>query len=182
MGIARNDRCARRWSPARRRASGARSPSGWRARAGRRHQRPRRAAVQATVEAFAAQGWQAFAAPGDVTLAADVARMVDAALATHGSLDILVNNAGGVAGVEAAPAVRGVRGGGLARGARPQPDQRVPLLPGGRAAHEGAGLGPHRERGVGVGARRRSCRARRATPTPRRSRACSASRACWPPS
>ncbi|HLH25024.1 MAG TPA: SDR family NAD(P)-dependent oxidoreductase [Chloroflexota bacterium] len=59
------------------------------------------AAVQATVEAFTAQGWRAFAAPGDVTRADDVARMVDAALGANGSLDILVNNAGGVAGVEA---------------------------------------------------------------------------------
>jgi NAD(P)-dependent dehydrogenase (short-subunit alcohol dehydrogenase family) len=32
--------------------------------------------VQATVEAFAAEGWRAFAAPGDVTRADDVARMV----------------------------------------------------------------------------------------------------------
>ena len=87
------------------------------------------AAVQATVDAFTAQGWRAFAAPGDVTRAADVAAMVDAALAADGSLDILVNNAGGVAGVEASPGLRGVRGGGLARGAGPQPDGRVPLLP-----------------------------------------------------
>ncbi|HEY7062844.1 MAG TPA: SDR family NAD(P)-dependent oxidoreductase [Chloroflexota bacterium] len=60
-------------------------------------------AVQATVAAFEAQGWRAFAAPGDVTRAADVTRMVNAALAAGGSLDILVNNAGGVAGVEASP-------------------------------------------------------------------------------
>ena len=62
------------------------------------------AAVQATVDAFTARGWRAFAAPGDVTRAADVQRMVDAAVAAGGSLDILVNNAGGVAGVQASAA------------------------------------------------------------------------------
>ena len=61
------------------------------------------AAVRATVAAFTAQGWQAFAAPGDVTRADDVARMVATAVETTGSLDVLVNNAGGVAGVEASP-------------------------------------------------------------------------------
>jgi 3-oxoacyl-[acyl-carrier protein] reductase len=64
---------------------------------------PRR--VQETVEAFAARGWQAFAAPGNVTVAADVAAMVAAAVDHTGRLDILVNNVGGVAGVEAAPAL-----------------------------------------------------------------------------
>ncbi len=59
------------------------------------------ARVQATVETFAGRGWRAFAAPGDVTRADDVARMVDAAVEATGSLDILVNNVGGVAGVEA---------------------------------------------------------------------------------
>jgi 3-oxoacyl-[acyl-carrier protein] reductase len=62
------------------------------------------AAVQRVVEALQAEGLRAFAAPGDVTRAADVQQMVDAALAANGSLDILVNNAGGVAGVEASPA------------------------------------------------------------------------------
>src|SRR3954453_15940364 len=59
------------------------------------------AAVQRVVEAFQAADLRAFAAPGDVTCAADVQRMVDTAVETTGSLDILVNNAGGVAGVEA---------------------------------------------------------------------------------
>jgi NAD(P)-dependent dehydrogenase (short-subunit alcohol dehydrogenase family) len=59
------------------------------------------ASVQATMDAFTAQGWRVFAAPGDVSKADDVARMVNAAIEATGSLDILVNNAGGVAGVEA---------------------------------------------------------------------------------
>jgi NAD(P)-dependent dehydrogenase (short-subunit alcohol dehydrogenase family) len=59
------------------------------------------AAVQRVVEALQAEDLRAFAAPGDVTRAADVQRMVETAVATAGSLDILVNNAGGVAGVEA---------------------------------------------------------------------------------
>src|SRR3954463_13930510 len=59
------------------------------------------AAVQRVVDALAGEGLRAFAAPGDVTNAADVQRMVDTAVQATGSLDILVNNAGGVAGVQA---------------------------------------------------------------------------------
>jgi len=42
-------------------------------------------------------GGTALVCAGDVTRAADVARMVDATLKTFGRLDILVNNAGGIA-------------------------------------------------------------------------------------
>jgi 3-oxoacyl-[acyl-carrier protein] reductase len=61
------------------------------------------ATVQPVVDALQAEGLRAFAAPGDVTRAADVQRMVETALATTGRFDILVNNAGGVAGIEAPP-------------------------------------------------------------------------------
>ncbi len=57
--------------------------------------------VQPVVDALRAEGGRAFAAPGDVTRADDVRRMVDVALAETGSLDILVNNAGGVHAIEA---------------------------------------------------------------------------------
>ncbi|HLG70104.1 MAG TPA: SDR family oxidoreductase [Chloroflexota bacterium] len=57
--------------------------------------------VEQTVAEMRAQGWPAFAAPGDVTKAEDIQRMVDTVVREAGGIGILVNNAGGVSGVNA---------------------------------------------------------------------------------
>lgn len=50
--------------------------------------------VESLVAEIAATGGTASFVTGDISDAADVARLVDHAVATHGSLDVLVNNAG----------------------------------------------------------------------------------------
>jgi NAD(P)-dependent dehydrogenase (short-subunit alcohol dehydrogenase family) len=57
--------------------------------------------VAAVVEELRASGYQAVAAPADVTQRAAVARMVADVAERAGGVDVLVNNAGGVHGVEA---------------------------------------------------------------------------------
>ena len=52
------------------------------------------AACDEVVAAIADAGGTALAAPGDVSVAADRARVVDAAVAAFGGIDVLVNNAG----------------------------------------------------------------------------------------
>jgi NAD(P)-dependent dehydrogenase (short-subunit alcohol dehydrogenase family) len=51
-------------------------------------------AASDVASAFKAHGWQAIAAPGDVSNARDVNTMIETALSAFGRLDILVNNAG----------------------------------------------------------------------------------------
>src|SRR5581483_673044 len=60
--------------------------------------------VEQTVAEMRAAGLRALAAPGDVTNAADVQRMVETVVQEAGGIGILVNNAGGVSGVNAAAA------------------------------------------------------------------------------
>jgi 2-deoxy-D-gluconate 3-dehydrogenase len=52
------------------------------------------AAADDSAAKLAAKGWNALAVPADVSDAARVGRMVEAAVAAYGSVDILVNNAG----------------------------------------------------------------------------------------
>jgi dihydroanticapsin dehydrogenase len=48
------------------------------------------------VRAIEARGGRALAVPGDITVEADAARMVDETVAALGALDVLVNNAGSI--------------------------------------------------------------------------------------
>ncbi len=52
------------------------------------------AATDAVVAELAAAGTQALAVVGNVTVTADVERMIDAAIEAYGRVDILINNAG----------------------------------------------------------------------------------------
>lgn len=54
----------------------------------------RRAALEETIDTLAAHRERILAVPGDVTLAADRARIVARCLKTFGRVDVLVNNAG----------------------------------------------------------------------------------------
>jgi 3-oxoacyl-[acyl-carrier protein] reductase len=55
-------------------------------------------ASAATASEIEAMGGKGMAAPADVTVAAQVAEVVEKCLATFGEIDILVNNAGGASG------------------------------------------------------------------------------------
>jgi NAD(P)-dependent dehydrogenase (short-subunit alcohol dehydrogenase family) len=52
-------------------------------------------ALGQVASAIAAQGRRGLAVPGDITVPADVERVVETVVASFGSIDILVNNAGG---------------------------------------------------------------------------------------